>query len=113
MIARNPPSRKFFSSTHGFLGLLQVAVTRNTKYSFEFAGEIKGRVHLSIWYGGTVYVLVKSTCQWITFKEIGHCDLIDANQLFPLLIIISTPFNGPQGTRERLGLVMIFDFYLL
>ena len=88
MIARNPSPREFFSSTHGLLGLLQVAVTRDTKYSFEFVGEIKGRVHLSVWYGGTVYLLVKTTCQWITFKEIGHCDLINANQLFPLLIII-------------------------
>ena len=113
LIARNPSPREFFSSTHGRLGLLQVAVTRDTKYSFEFASQIPGRVHLSVWYGGTVYVHVKSTSQWITFKEIGHCDLIDANQLFPLLIIISRPFNRPQGTRERLGLVVIFDFYLL
>ena len=48
LIARNPSPREFFSSTHGFLGLLQVTVTRDTKYSFKFAGEIKGRVHLSI-----------------------------------------------------------------
>ena len=113
LIAHNPSPREFFSSTHGLLGLLQVAVTRDTKYSSEFASQIPGRVHFSVWYGGTVYVHVKSTCQWITFKEIGHCDLIDANQLFPLLIIISRPFNRPQGTRERLGLVVIFDFYLL
>ena len=114
MIARNPSPREFFSSNHGFLGLLQVVVCSYQEYQiFEFASQIPGRIHLSVWHEGTIYLLVKSTCQWITFKEIGHCDLIDTNQLFPLLIIIPRPFNRPQGTRERQGLVVIFDFYLL
>ena len=39
LIAHNPSPREFFSSTHGLLGLLQVAVTRDTKYS-QFGMEV-------------------------------------------------------------------------
>lgn len=55
LIAHNPSPREFFSSTHGLLGLLQVAVTRDTKYSFEFASQIQGRYESISQFGIEVY----------------------------------------------------------
>ena len=56
MISRNPP-KEVFSSTHGLLilGLLQVAVARDTKYSFEFASQIPGRSESISQFGVEVY----------------------------------------------------------